>query len=191
MPIAHISSTHILSHPWHSLTQRVFSPLCIRREMLAATGGGSGPSDILEVRADRATTTITASYRIEEAQLEMQLFLPPTYPLRQVSVQPGARGKLIGVSEAKWRTWLLSVTALIVGQHGSIMDALRLFEKSLTQHFEHVEECAICYSVIGTLDNSLPSKTCKTCKHVFHGSCLFKWFKSSHQSSCPLCRQEF
>ena len=35
---------------------------------------------------------------------------------------------------------------------------------------------------------SLPDKRCRTCKHAFHSACLFRWFSSSQQSTCPLCR---
>jgi hypothetical protein len=35
---------------------------------------------------------------------------------------------------------------------------------------------------------SLPDKKCKTCNNPFHSQCLFKWFSSSQQSTCPLCR---
>jgi hypothetical protein len=30
-----------------------------------------------------------------------------------------------------------------------------------------------------------------TCRNKFHGWCLYKWFDSSHESLCPLCRQPF
>ena len=51
-------------------------------------------------------------------------------------------------------------------------------------------ECAICYSVVGA-DKTLPKKECPTCKNRFHAGCLFRWFKSSNSSSCPLCRNTF
>jgi E3 ubiquitin-protein ligase DOA10 len=36
-----------------------------------------------------------------------------------------------------------------------------------------------------------PNKRCATCKNTFHSVCLFRWFKSSNQSTCPLCRNNF
>jgi E3 ubiquitin-protein ligase DOA10 len=51
-------------------------------------------------------------------------------------------------------------------------------------------ECAICYSIVSS-DKKMPDKRCQTCKHLFHSSCLFKWFASSNQSTCPLCRNPF
>lgn len=45
--------------------------------------------------------------------------------------------------------------------------------------------------IISLSDSSLPTKPCRTCKNRFHASCLFKWFNSSHSSSCPMCRTLF
>ena len=33
-----------------------------------------------------------------------------------------------------------------------------------------------------------PEKKCRTCGHSFHASCLYRWFTTSQQSTCPLCR---
>lgn len=76
-------------------------------------------------------------------------------------------------------------------QNGLILEALTVFKKNVALHFEGVVECAICYSIISVTDRTLPTKPCKTCKNRFHASCLFKWFNSSHSSSCPMCRSLF
>lgn len=92
-------------------------------------------------------------------------------------------------------------------QNGLILEALTVFKKNVALHFEGVVECAICYSyvwnhsddynadknfsIISLTDRTLPTKPCRTCKNRFHASCLFKWFNSSHSSSCPLCRTLF
>lgn len=73
-------------------------------------------------------------------------------------------------------------------QNGFISEALALFKANASRHFEGVEACAICYSVIAATDRSLPTKICRTCKNSFHPSCLYKWFSTSRGSSCPLCR---
>jgi hypothetical protein len=77
-----------------------------------------------------------------------------------------------------------------------------VFKKNVSLHFDGVVECAICYryiqlkystdpSIISLTDRTLPTKPCRTCKNRFHASCLYKWFNSSHSSSCPLCRALF
>lgn len=50
-------------------------------------------------------------------------------------------------------------------QGGSVADALFLFKANAAKHFDGVEACAICYSVISVTDRSLPSKQCRTCKN--------------------------
>nr|TKW07724.1 hypothetical protein SEVIR_7G326000v2 [Setaria viridis] len=57
--------------------------------------------------------------------------------------------------------------------------------------FEGAEKCPICCSILHTSDHSLPRLACKTCRHKFHGACLYKWFSTSNKSTCPLCQTPF
>jgi hypothetical protein len=75
-------------------------------------------------------------------------------------------------------------------QNGSITDGVSSFRRNVTGALKGQSECAICYSIISG-DKQLPQKRCPTCKHMYHASCLFKWFKSSNASTCPLCRNAF
>ncbi|KAI8914215.1 hypothetical protein EDD86DRAFT_186860 [Gorgonomyces haynaldii] len=146
----------------------------------------------LSIKVNQSTNELSCLYNIEDAVLDMNMKLPPTYPLSLVQVSSGAGGgKAAGIQEKRWRSWLLSVTSMLSAQNGSLMDAISLFKKNVSLHFQGIEDCAICYSVIGVIDRQLPTKQCRVCKHKFHGACLFKWFKSSHQNTCPLCRQPF
>ncbi|KAF9305638.1 hypothetical protein BGZ74_009482 [Mortierella antarctica] len=186
-----------------SLTERYFSPLLIAREInslikaqQAPTQGGtaaaaaalSGVSDDLnqlQIKTSKATSEVMASFQIDEATMEIAIRLPPNFPLRQVEVEGLQR---VGVKEARWRAWLLAVAGVIAAQNGSLIDALSMFRRNVGLHFDGVEDCTICYSIVSVMDRSLPNKTCKTCKHRFHASCLYKWFRTSNSSSCPLCR---
>ncbi|KAF9349655.1 hypothetical protein BGX26_012073 [Mortierella sp. AD094] len=192
-----------LSIAVESLTEKYFSPLLITRELTSlakaqqapAAGGQaaaaaalSGVSDDLnelQIKTSKATSEVTASFQIDEATMEIVIRLPTNFPLRQVEVEGLQR---VGVKEARWRAWLLAVAGVIAAQNGSLIDALTLFRKNVGLHFEGVEDCTICYSIVSLQDRSLPNKTCKTCKHRFHASCLYKWFRTSNSSSCPLCR---
>lgn len=49
----------------------------------------------------------------------------------------------------------------------------------------------ICFSVIHGSNYSLPRLSCKTCKKKFHSACLYRWFSTSNNSTCPLCRNLF
>ncbi|KAF9586418.1 hypothetical protein BGW38_005358 [Lunasporangiospora selenospora] len=184
-----------------NLTERHFSPLLVARELdslAAATGQQgvkpdgksvaatqaaalSGVSDELkqlQVKTSKATSEVTASFQIDEATMEIVIRMPTNFPLRQVEVEGLQR---VGVKEARWRAWLLSVAGVIAAQNGSLIDALSMFRKNVGLHFEGVEDCTICYSVVSLQDRSLPNKTCKTCKHKFHASLVphIKLFKLS------------
>lgn len=142
----------------------------------AIAGGGTGAAEAI------------ASYVVDEQPMEIGIRLPAEFPLRAVDVRDLRR---VGVPENKWRGWLMSVQQTITSRNGLILEALTVFKKNVALHFEGVVECAICYSIISVTDRTLPTKPCKTCKNRFHASCLFKWFNSSHSSSCPMCRSLF
>ncbi|WFD30021.1 hypothetical protein MSPP1_001034 [Malassezia sp. CBS 17886] len=134
-----------------------------------------------------SSNEVVATYTVDEHPMEIGVRLPPDYPLRGVEIRDIKR---VGVSEAQWRAWLLAVQQLLSGRNGLIIDALTLFKRNAETKFQGYEgaECAICYSIISPTDQTLPTKPCRTCKHRFHGSCLFKWVSTSGQSTCPLCR---
>ena len=72
-------------------------------------------------------------------------------------------------------------------QGGSIIDGLTTFRRNAIGAMKGQTECAICYSIVGS-DKRLPDKRCGTCRNQFHRTCLYKWFQSSNQNTCPLCR---
>ncbi|KAF9902420.1 hypothetical protein EC991_004967 [Linnemannia zychae] len=166
-----------LSIAVESLTERYFSPLLIVRELnslakaqqapaqggnAAAAAALSGVTDDLnelQIKTSKATSEVTASFQIDEATMEIVIRLPTNFPLRQVEVEGLQR---VGVKEARWRAWLLAVAGVIAAQNGSLIDALSLFRRNVGLHFEGVEDCTICYSIVSLQDRSLPNKTCKT-----------------------------
>ncbi|WVQ82306.1 hypothetical protein IAT38_004434 [Cryptococcus sp. DSM 104549] len=191
-----------LSMSMLTFTARHFSPIIIAHEFSAlrepsamatlteeglnvriAQGGGAS------VAANGAgSAEAIASYVVDEQPMEIGIRLPAEFPLKGVDVRDLRR---VGVPENKWRGWLMSVQQTITSRNGLILEALTVFKKNVVLHFEGVVECAICYSIISLTDRTLPTKPCRTCKNRFHASCLFKWFNSSHSSSCPMCRSLF
>ncbi|WVW85588.1 hypothetical protein I302_107626 [Kwoniella bestiolae CBS 10118] len=149
-----------------------------------AQGGGATSA----ASAGSGSSEAIASYVVDEQPMEIGIRLPAEFPLRGVDVRDLRR---VGVPENKWRGWLMSTQQTITSRNGLILEALTIFKKNVSLHFEGVVECAICYSIISLTDRTLPTKPCRTCKNRFHASCLFKWFNSSHSSSCPLCRSLF
>ena len=155
-----------------SYTEKYFSPFLITTESKIVQ---DSEIEGLRTKINQNGQEIIACFEFEEAELDIVIKLPSCYPLKLVEVTSGtAGGRQAGISEARWRAWLLGVSSVMVGLNGTVADALNLFKKNVTLHFEGIEECAICYAVISPVDRSTPQKQCKTCKNVFHGSCLFK-----------------
>ena len=131
---------------------------------------------------------LVASIEIDEESppISLSIVLPGAYPLEQAVVSTRNR---VGVSEKHWQSWLRTFQVIIFGT-GSLIEGLIAFRRNVQGALKGQSECAICYSIIGT-DMQTPNKRCGTCKNNFHSVCLFRWFKSSNSSSCPLCRNNF
>lgn len=141
----------------------------------------------LTIRVNRVTNEIRSIYVIDEQTMEMIVKIPHAYPLLSVTVEGPIR---LGVKESQWKAWLLASQRVISLTNGSIIDSIELFNRNVNLHFSGFIECSICYSILHQ-DHSLPSKVCPTCLNKFHSACLYKWFKSSGSSTCPLCRSAF
>ena len=76
-------------------------------------------------------------------------------------------------------------------QNGSVVDGLTLWKKNVDRRFEGVEECYICFFILHGSTYQMPKVACPTCKKKFHSACLYKWFSTSQNSTCPLCRNLF
>ncbi|KAG8079204.1 hypothetical protein GUJ93_ZPchr0007g3891 [Zizania palustris] len=144
--------------------------------------------DNFSVSVNRLAYEIVATYKKEETGIDLVIRLPNCYPLRHVDVECT---RSLGISEVKCRKWLLSLTAFVRNENGAIAEAIHTWKSNFDKEFEGVEECPICYSILHTSNHSLPRLACKTCKHKFHGACLYKWFSTSNKSTCPLCQTPF
>ncbi|CAM6128753.1 unnamed protein product [Calypogeia fissa] len=142
----------------------------------------------LSIRSNRTLREVTAIYQKEEAGMDIVIRIPSCYPLRAVEVECTRR---LGINETLLRKWILSMAAFLRNQNGAVAEAVQMWKKNVDREFEGVEECPICYSIIHTSNHSLPRLACKTCRHKFHSACLYKWFSTSHQSTCPLCKSPF
>lgn len=166
------------------------SPILIRHELdtvVSKMESLTSKDDALNVKINKVTNEVKASYLIDEQKLVLSFKLPPNYPLTNIEVIGVSR---VGISEQKWKQWIMSTQRVITGMNGSVMDSLELFTKNVNLQFSGFEECAICYSILHAVDRKLPTKTCPTCNNKFHGACLYKWFRSSGNNTCPLCRSE-
>ncbi|GAA5878216.1 hypothetical protein JCM16303_002689 [Sporobolomyces ruberrimus] len=181
-----------LSRTIQTFTSRNFSPLLIAAELSSLrdpsseTGKQLRDNDDFTVKVAAGANEVKCVFIVDEESMEIGVKVPNEFPLVGVEVRDVRK---VGVTDKQWRAWLLAMQQVISTQSAAIADALLLFKRNVTLHFEGVESCAICYSTVSTVDRSLPSKSCKTCENKFHAGCLYKWFTTSHSSTCPLCRQ--
>lgn len=181
----------VLSSAVEQLTEKHYSRRLVQQEVASLQSETSRKflrESNVRVRVSNGGRDVVTTYEIDEQTMEMAVRLPLNYPLRRVAVEGIQR---VGVRDAQFRAWLLASQAVLTAQNGSLLDAISLFQRNVSLHFEGVADCNICFSILSVQDKSLPSKRCQTCKNLFHSSCLFKWFKSSSQSRCPLCRASF
>ncbi|KAK5119187.1 hypothetical protein LTR85_007801 [Meristemomyces frigidus] len=141
----------------------------------------------MSVKVGTKSKEVYASYIVDEQTMAIKVVLPEAYPLASAQVVGVSR---VAVNEEKWRSWLRNSAGVITFSNGSITDGLSAWRKNVTGALKGQTECAICYSIIDS-QKQLPTKRCPTCKNLFHSSCLFKWFKTSNASTCPLCRNAF
>ncbi|KAL0930445.1 RING zinc finger [Colletotrichum truncatum] len=170
---------------------RYFSPIIVSDaldEVAAWAASQEPPADDdekeLVVKVSKTGKEITAGYEVDESLASIAVKVPPSYPIEGVSVVGVNR---VAVSEKKWQSWLLTTQGVITFSNGSIIDGLSAFKRNIVGALKGQSECAICYSIIST-DKKMPDKRCQTCKNLFHRTCLYKWFQSSNQNTCPLCR---
>ncbi|EXJ57641.1 hypothetical protein A1O7_07990 [Cladophialophora yegresii CBS 114405] len=179
--------------PLESWTQKYFSPALISAAAATVTNWvQSQPQDEgdspVTVKTSLSGSETVASIAVdpESPPISLAISIPKSYPLDSPSVFSRTR---VGVSEKNWQSWLRTIQ-IIIFSTGSIIEGLIAFRRNVQGVLKGQSECAICYSIIGT-DMQIPNKRCGTCRNTFHGACLFRWFKSSNSSSCPLCRNNF
>lgn len=150
--------------------------------------GESWDDEEMTVKGSRVSREITTTYMKDECALEMVVRVPSSYPLRCVEVECTKR---IGISEDRWRRWVLQIIRVTSSRDGSLLDAVLLWKHNVDKEFEGVEPCPICYSILNPKNMGLPSLPCKTCNNKYHNSCLYKWFNQSGKNKCPICQQPF
>ncbi|KAF2267433.1 hypothetical protein CC78DRAFT_530830 [Lojkania enalia] len=175
--------------PW---TEKYISPPVISAALQSVTEWAeaqysSEPDSPFTIRVSPRAREITASYTVDEQTMSMRITLPAAFPLANAHIEGLNR---VAVNEQKWQSWIRTSLGAITLFNGSLIDALTTFKRNVDGAVKGQTECAICYSIVGS-DRKLPDKRCSTCKNLFHGACLFRWFKTSGSSSCPLCRNPF
>ena len=169
---------------------RVRESLMKREVSLIAASSAAGRWNASEfsVRGSVVSGEVTAVLSKDETSVEIKVKLPASYPLKIVEVSCTSR---IGVSDGRWRRWVLQIIQLLGMQDGSVVDAVLMWKCNIEKELEGVEPCPICYCTLHTKTLCLPSMGCPTCNNKFHSPCLNTWFKSSGKSKCVICQQPF
>lgn len=108
-----------------AIVTRHLSPVLIEHEFAVIRQPGvlrTLENDSLSVRVLSASAEITAKYIIDEQPMEIAIKLPQEYPLRNVEVKEVNR---VGVTEGKWRGWMLNVQQLVMSRVSSVQDFLK------------------------------------------------------------------
>ncbi|OAA76610.1 Zinc finger, RING/FYVE/PHD-type [Akanthomyces lecanii RCEF 1005] len=179
--------TRIAVEAW---TTKYYTPLIISdnldevQQWADAQEAPAADEQELQVRVSKAAREVTAGYEVDEAQASIVIKVPASYPIEGVTVASLNR---VAVTDRKWQSWIMTTQGVITFSNGNIIDGLQVFKRNIVGALKGQSECAICYSIISA-DKRMPDKRCSTCKNLFHRTCLYKWFQSSNQNTCPLCR---
>ena len=142
----------------------------------------------LSIVCSRAARDITAVFSKSEFSVQVTLLVPTDYPL---SSPDPTLTKKVKISEEKIRKWQLSIVQLLQQENSSILEVLMVWKEHVERELEGIEDCFICYYLVHPTDKSLPNLPCQVCNNKFHKLCIQKWFNSSHNATCPLCRNPF
>ncbi|KAL8807885.1 MAG: hypothetical protein Q9200_004485 [Gallowayella weberi] len=143
-----------------SWTEKYISPLITSAELATitawASSQGSDTDQPLTIKVSTSTWEITASIPIDEQSMSLAIALPPSYPLSRAIVSGLHR---VGVTEQKWRSWIITTQGVInfsdLGGGNQLIDGLVSWRKNVTATLKGQTECAICYSVVSA-DRQLP-----------------------------------
>lgn len=166
------------------ITTYYVSPMLIQEELVSNRVTNI---ENMQIKVHATARKVIALYQMEDAKLELSVVLPLNHPLDLATAEPGC---YVG-GTVNWKICHTQLLIFLSNQNGSVWDILALWKRSLDKKFAGVEECYICFSIFHISTNKIPKLSCRTCRKKFHTSCLYKWFNTSHKSTCPICRTVF
>ena len=98
-------------------------------------GGGGLDDDAgeLTIKASRGNREVVARYDIDDACLELVVRLPASYPLGAAELDCAKR---VGISEARLRKWMLTVSSILQHQNGAVAEGLMLWRSNIDREFK-------------------------------------------------------
>ena len=94
-------------------TSTHFSPALLQAELMQVKTPDAVAEladDNMKVKVASAVNEITASYAVDEYELEIRLKLPSDWPLHTIEIKDSKR---VGVNEDRWRAWILGVQQIL------------------------------------------------------------------------------
>uniref|UniRef100_A0AC35U8V6 E3 ubiquitin-protein ligase listerin n=1 Tax=Rhabditophanes sp. KR3021 TaxID=114890 RepID=A0AC35U8V6_9BILA len=174
--------------PLDELVEKYFSPIIIQEELKNSLGYVDEDSRKMVIKVYPTIKTIEATYEVEYgSSMVISIVFPRDYPLSIPSINTE---KTIATKQVT-KKWLMHITTYLSNQNGLTISGLCEWKKNIEKHLEGVDECSICMMTVNSVNHRLPRVVCKQCKHKFHSQCLYKWFSTSSNSTCPLCRADY
>lgn len=102
-----------LSNAVTTYTSNHFSPAIIRTELDQVRDPASTvdlSDENLKIKVSAVMNEVTASYQVDEYQLELKVKLPSDWPLHTIEIKDT---NLVGVPEKRWRSWVLGVQQIL------------------------------------------------------------------------------
>lgn len=98
-----------------TLTTKHYSPVLIAAELYNVKDPDNDElkGENWAIKVASGIGEVTASYTIDEQEMEIAVRLPPDYPLHSIEVREVRK---LGVEENRWRGWLLAVQQIITSQ---------------------------------------------------------------------------
>ena len=137
------------------------------------------------VRSESREWEVEARYTCDEVSISLLALFPLEYPLKGVAFE---WKESCGLPAKKLKNWQMLRRGMINNSNATLAEAVMLLAINIGKHYEGMDECPICYSVVHPSKKTLPKVKCQTCRGKFHRYCIYKWTKTSQKSSCPLCR---
>lgn len=169
------------------MTSSYYTPILIQNELKVLDQFDQNDDEFV-IKCNYDTGNVRAIYKHEEIEISLMLSFPSNYPLLPIQVTLDDKLVLRDNTSKKWQ---LSIQRILSSHDSTLYDAIVLWRSNITKQFSGVEECPICYNIVSTQNRTLPSVECSQCHNKFHSSCLYKWFNSSGNSKCPMCRNIF
>lgn len=119
-------------------TRQYFSGIVAESELDVRTNNDDDVNLVVALRQRE----IAVKYTVDDNYLGLRLVLPENFPLQPVDIEGMKR---VGVSEGRWRSWILQLRTIVNNQGAGIQEALDILKRNIGLHFDGVEECTIWY----------------------------------------------